>query len=213
MRQLRRIGQRIAARLSDERGVSLIELLVAIPTAIAVVGGAVMFMIVSFHRQNAISSRALASNQAAAGLQQLTQDLRESMTSVSVSSGSTTTSISFQIPTPGNATTGQSLTWTCPSTSATSIGTCTRTLGTATKVEINRVQSMQFTPYDASNPPVALSLPVTNSTTVSAVAMTLKVRITNYGLTSDGVNVTSAVAGTANSPIVLQATADLRNFT
>jgi hypothetical protein len=43
--------------------------------------------------------------------------------------------------------------------------------------------------------------------------MTLKVRITNYGLTSNGVNVTSAVAGTANSPIVLQATADLRNFT
>jgi Tfp pilus assembly protein PilW len=218
MCQLRRIGQLIAARLRDERGVSLIELLVAIPTAIAVVGGAVMFMIVSFHQQNAISSRALASNQAAAGLQQLTQDLREAFqptggSGVSVSTTGATTSISFQIPTPGSASTGQSVTWTCPSTAATSIGTCTRTLGTTTKIEINRVQSMAFTPYDASNPPVALSLPVTNSTTVSAVAMTLKVRITNYGLTSNGVNVTSAVAGTANSPIVLQATADLRNFT
>jgi type II secretory pathway pseudopilin PulG len=218
MLRLRRTRHRIASRLACERGFTLVELLVAIASGVIVVGGAVLFMVVSFRQQNSISSRAIASSQAQAGLTQLVRDLREAMTSVSVSSSGTTTSVSFQIPTQGNVAVGQAVTWTCPNTSATTAGTCTRNLAGTTKTEINGVQSMAFTPYDSSSPPAALALPVSNATCatgspcVSALAMTLTVQVTEYTLHPNGVAGNTPVPGTSNAPIVLQALTDLRNF-
>jgi hypothetical protein len=52
----------------------------------------------------------------------------------------------------------------------------------------------------------------TNATDIASVGMTLTVRITSYGLASSNGTVTTAATGTANAPIVLQGTADLRNF-
>jgi prepilin-type N-terminal cleavage/methylation domain-containing protein len=205
-----RIRLRIGALRGDERGFTLIELLIAIAAGSIVLTGAILFLVVSFRQQNTISSRSIASDQAETGLQQLTRDLREAMTNVSVSNSGVTTSVSFQIPTPNNVSVGQTVTWTCPNTSATSVGTCTRNLAGTTKTEIAGVTSMAFTPYNNSNPPSALSLPVSNSTSVSELGMALTVQITGYTLHPNGVTPTAAVPG--SSPITLQATADLRNF-
>jgi prepilin-type N-terminal cleavage/methylation domain-containing protein len=209
--QLARSFQRITSRSGAEDGFTMIELLIASALALVVAGAALTFMVFTFRQQNDISSRSVANDQAEAGLQQLTRDLREATTSVSVSTSGTTTSISFSIPTPGSDGTPESVSWTCPSTSATTIGTCTRTLAGISKAEITGVQSMAFTPYNNASPPVMLSLPVTSSTSVSAVTMTLTVQDSSYGLTAHGTSVT-AVSGTSSHPIVLQASADLRNF-
>lgn len=179
------------------------------------------FMVITFHQDNDISSRSAATNQAEQGLEQLVRDLREAITSVSITNPtSATTQIQFDIPTPGSDATGEPVTWTCPSTSATTLGTCTRALtttgGTTTKNEIAGVQSMTFAPVSSSN--TALSLPVNGSTSVASVGMTLNVQITGYevnaepALTTAQPALTTPVAGAANKPIVLQATADLENF-
>jgi prepilin-type N-terminal cleavage/methylation domain-containing protein len=192
-----------------ERGFTLVELLVAMVIALIVGAAGVAFMVVAFHQQNAISSRTTATNQAEQGLEQLVRDLREATTGVTISNPTgSTTQAQFNIPTPLSAgTSTEQVTWTC---ATSGVGTCTRVLGTGstatTKTEIAGVQSMVFTPTyggTATTP--------TNATDIASVAMTLTVRVTTYGLTSNG-TVTTAVPGTASSPIVLQATADLRNF-
>jgi prepilin-type N-terminal cleavage/methylation domain-containing protein len=213
---------RIGSAAADESGFTLIELLVAMAIGLVVGAAALTFMIVTFEEQNTISSRTVATNQAEQGLEQLVRDLRDAMTSVSISSGASTTSISFQIPTPGNDSTGEPVTWTCPSTanSATYIGICTRALtqsgGTTTRNAIVGVQSMSFSPLSSSN--TSMSLPVASSTTVASVGMTLTVQITSYELTANGTTTTilpgagSGPGTPSTPPIVLQATADLRNF-
>jgi hypothetical protein len=64
----------------------------------------------------------------------------------------------------------------------------------------------------------SVPLPVTSSTTVASVGITLTVQITSYGLSTHG-NAAAILPGAGNgagtpstAPIVLQATADLRNF-
>ena len=194
-------------RPASERGFTLIELLVAMVLSLVVVGGAVTFIVFTFSEQNIISSRTAATTQAAGGLEQLVRDLREAMTSVTISTSGASTSISFEIPTPATGA-GEAVSWSCPSTAATSVGFCTRALnGGGAKTVITGVQSMVFTPVyggTATTP--------TSATDIASVGMTLTVRITGYGLRALDGAVTTAATSTANSPIVLQATADLRNF-
>jgi hypothetical protein len=90
------------------------------------------------------------------------------------------------------------------------VGTCTRTLAGTAKTVITGVKSMTFSPIASGAGTLSYPATPSSSPTLAAIAMTLQVQITNHGLTSNGVNVTSATSGT--SPIVLQATADLRNF-
>jgi prepilin-type N-terminal cleavage/methylation domain-containing protein len=210
-----------------ERGFTLVELVVAMALSLVVGAAALTFMVVTFDQQNDISSRAVAGNQAEVGLEQLERDLREAITSVSISTSGSSTSISFQIPTPGSDTTGEAVTWTCPSTAESSTyfaGTCTRAItpsggSTTTKTEITGVQSMSFTPTyggTATTP--------TNATDIAAVAMTMTVQITDYGLSThnnaaailpvdgQGAPASSTGGSAPTAPIVLQATADLRNF-
>jgi type II secretory pathway pseudopilin PulG len=187
----------------------MIELLVAMVVALVVGAAGVTFMVVAFHQQNAISSRTTATNQAEQGLEQLVRDLREATTAVTISNPSgASTQIQFNIPTPATAgASTEQVTWTC---ATSGVGTCTRVLGVGssatTKTEIAGVQSMVFTPTYAGT-----ATTPTSATDIASVAMTLTVRVTSYGLTSNG-TVTTAVPGTASAPIVLQATADLRNF-
>lgn len=181
----------------------------AIVVALLVFGAGATFMVVAFHQENIVSSRTTATNQAEQGLEQLVRDLREATTSVTISNPSgSTTQIAFNIPTPGTAgASSEAVTWTC---ATSGVGTCVRVLGSGatanTKTLIRGVQSMSFTPTyggTATTP--------TNATDIASVAMKLTVRVLSYGLTSNGA-VTTASPGTASAPIVLQATADLRNF-
>src|SRR5581483_6674880 len=104
------------------------------------------------------------------GLEQMVRDLRQAMSqdasgnalSVTVSNPTgATTALSFSIPTPGSVTTPQSITWTCPSTGASTVATCTRKIGSgASETEISGVKSVSFAPVNSSG--TAMSLPATN---------------------------------------------------
>lgn len=205
----------IAQRLRGEHGFLWIELMVAMVMALLVGTVVITFMVVTFHEQNNIASRAVATNQAESGLERLVRDLREAVTSVSITNPtSATTQIQFSIPTPGSDTVAELVTWNCPSASAITVGNCTRAvtpaLGTTTtKTVITGVQSMAFSAVSSSN--TSISVPFTAATNVASVGMTLTVRLTNYGLYGPS-TVTTASPGAGNAPILLQATADLRNF-
>jgi prepilin-type N-terminal cleavage/methylation domain-containing protein len=211
------------ARLRTEQGFTLIELMVTIALALLIGAAALTFMIFTFDQQNIINSRTTANIDAEAGLEALVRDLREAMTSVSISTTGTSTSIAFQIPTPGNDATGESVTWTCPSTAEPStyfLGSCTRTLSGTTKTEVQGVQSMLFTPTyggTATTP--------TSATDIASVAMRLTVQFTSYELSSNGNAAavlptdgqgapTSTTTGPTapTGPFMLNATADLRAF-
>ncbi len=175
---------------------------------------AVTFIISGFHQQNTIVSRTAASRNAEAGLEQLVRDLREALTSVTASSTSTTTTLSFYLPTPGNDTSGQAVTWTCidNNTSTDTVGTCTRALNGLTKTEIIGLQSMTLSPSSSSG--TSLSLPLSSATNVAYMGLTLQVQVLSQVSTKtlklSGKN-TSDVPSATN-PITLQAGADLRNF-
>jgi prepilin-type N-terminal cleavage/methylation domain-containing protein len=193
-------------RAGGEAGYTLIELLVAMAAALIVVIGPMLFILTSIHQQNAISSRAVAARQAETGLEQMVRDLREAMTqdasgnalSVTVSNPTTTTTaISFDIPTLGSPTTPRPIVWTCPSSGATSVASCTRKLGAsgASKPAITGVNSATFSPIAAPDgSPVYLNI-------------SLSVRATSQLDTTQ----THAATGDAN-PILVQTGVDLRNL-
>jgi hypothetical protein len=221
---LRRQLRRVAARVRCQRGQTLIELLIYAVTSVVVLSAVIAFLLATFNQQDEISSRTVATDQAEQGLEQLVSDLRQAMTSVSILNPSgTTTEIQFDIPTPGSPTTGELVSWTCPSTGASTSavsGACTRVLTesggtTLTRTEITGVESMLFAPISSNGG--SLSLPVTSSNTVASVGMTLTVQITDDERdTNNGSNPTYNPArilpGSSGEPIVLQASADLRNF-
>src|SRR5580658_10585163 len=162
--EVRRWTGRISQRLrGGESGFTLIELLVAMALSIFIGAAAMTFMVVTFEQQNDVSSRTVATNQAEQGLEALVRDLREATTGLSISVSGTTTTVSFSIPAPGTAgASSDSVAWTCTDNAAV-VGKCTRVLtptsgGAITKTEITGVQSLTLTPYNASNPPAALSL-------------------------------------------------------
>jgi prepilin-type N-terminal cleavage/methylation domain-containing protein len=200
-------------RAGGEAGFTLIELLVAMAAALIVVIGPTLFIVTSIHQQNSISSRAVAARQAETGLERMVRDLREAMTqdasgnalSVTVSNPTTTTTaISFNIPTPGSATTPQPLVWTCPSSGATSAASCTRKLGStgSAKPVITGVNSATFSAVSSSGG--SLTLPATNP---GYVNISLSVRATSQLDTTQ----THAATGDAN-PILVQTGVDLRNL-
>jgi prepilin-type N-terminal cleavage/methylation domain-containing protein len=198
------------ARLRDQSGFTLIELLVAMVLSLLVGGAAMGFMIVSLHEQNNVSSRASATRQVEVGLERLARDLRQAMTSVSITSPtSSTTQIAFNIPKPGADATGQAVVWTCPNTTAaaTNIGTCTRTLaGTQTSV-IAGVQSLALTTISGA----ALSIPTASTPDYLGIALT--VQVLNQNHTSSVLNGPDGTSTTPSTkPIVVQTGVDLENF-
>jgi prepilin-type N-terminal cleavage/methylation domain-containing protein len=217
---VRRSGARIARKGRDERGFTLVELLVAMAVALLVGGAGLTFMVITFDQQNAISSRVAASRQAEQGLQQLVRDLREAMPSpntvaVSTSASSKTTSIAFSIPTPGSSSTAEQVTWTCPSTaaSAANIGTCSRAVtsagSTTTKSAILGVQSMALSLSATGSPAV------TTATNPSFLDVTLSVQVTSHAdsqVTPDKILRGPNTTAPTTSAVVVQTGIDLRNF-
>ena len=202
----------MGARSASESGFTLIELVIAMALTVVIAGAMLTFMITSLHQGNEISSHAAATGQAEQGLEQLVQDLRDAMAqnasgsalSVQVSNPtSATTAISFDIPTPGADTTPQTDTWTCPSTGATTEGTCTRSIaGGSARQEIRGVVSATFAPLSSSG--VALTLPATNP---SYIGITLDVQVTSQ-IDSTQSHVVTGIT----TPIIVQTGADLRTF-
>ncbi|HEX4108820.1 MAG TPA: prepilin-type N-terminal cleavage/methylation domain-containing protein [Solirubrobacteraceae bacterium] len=135
-------------RLREEDAFTLVELLVAMVLAL-VLGAAIMsFLIVDIDQQNDVSSRAYSARQAESGLQALTRDLQNAMTSLTVNTTSTKSTLSFDLPTQGSDTTPTAVVWTC-----TNNGTCTRQAGSnAAVVEIEGVKSASFSPSSGTNP-------------------------------------------------------------
>jgi Tfp pilus assembly protein PilW len=210
-------GRRDRAR--DHDGFTIVEVLIASVLALVVVVAPLTFLITSLKTQNAISSRAFAARQGQNGLEQLTRDLREAIStdttgasySVTVTNPTTsTTAISFEIPGGATGATGaygivpdasEAVTWTCPSTGASSAGSCTRTIGSYSRVEITGVNSATFTPTGSTG--ATMSLPATNPTYIN-VALSLQV-------TSQLDHAQTHVAQGVQNPVLVQGGIDLRN--
>jgi prepilin-type N-terminal cleavage/methylation domain-containing protein len=198
--------------LRSEAGFTFIEVLVAMVLGLVVVVGPLLFLVTSTRQQNVSASRASASRQAEAGIELLARDLREAMSqdaagntyTVTVSNPTTsTTAVTFKIPTPGSSSLPQTDTWTCPSTGASSVGSCTRTLGASAATKIVGVKSVTFSPLGSSG--AALALPATNP---SYIGIALSAQVTSQ-LDSGQ----TQVAQGASSPILVQTGVDLRNQT
>jgi Tfp pilus assembly protein PilW len=214
-RRLRVPRDRIGELLRSERGVTLIELLIYLVASLFVLTAVITFMLATFGQENQTQSRATTNDQAEQGLEQLVTDLRQAVTSVSITNPTaSTTEIAFDIPTAGAPTNAEQVEWTCPNAAATHVSSCTRVLTesggtTITKAEIDNVVSMSFSAVSSNG--TAMTLPVINSTSIASVGMTLSVQTSNYATGNTG-NQGTALAGTSGTPILLQATADLNNF-
>jgi prepilin-type N-terminal cleavage/methylation domain-containing protein len=202
---------RVEGGLRAEDGFTLIEILVAMVLALVVVAAPLLFLVTSTNQQNLTASRASASRQAETGLELMARDLREAMSqdaagntyTVTVSNPtSSTTAVSFTIPTPGSTLT-QTVTWTCPSTGASTVGTCTRAVGSSAATKIVGVNSVTFSPLSSSG--TALTFPATNP---SYLGIALSVQVTSQLDNSQ----TRAAQGTSN-PVLVQTGIDLRNQT
>jgi prepilin-type N-terminal cleavage/methylation domain-containing protein len=193
-----------------ERGFTLIELLGAMALSLVVVVAPLYFIVVSIRQQNVSSSRTAAAHRAETGLEQLARDLRQAMSQdasgnalhVMVTQTTTTATVSFDIPTPGNVTTPQAISWTCPSTGASTAGSCTRMLGSAPSTPISGVKSIVFSPTSSTGG--ALSLPATDP---AYLGIALSVQVTSQ-LDAAQTHTTPGVS----NPILVQTGVDLRNF-
>ncbi len=200
----------LSASLRSDRGYTLIELLIAMALSLVVIVGPLYFIVVSIRQQNVSSSRTAAAHRAETGLEQLARDLRQAMSQdasgnalhLTVTQAATTTTVSFDIPTPGNVTTPRAISWTCPSTGASAVGSCTRTLGSASSTPINGVISLAFSPTSSTGS--ALSLPATDP---AYIGIALSVQATSQ-LDSTQTHTTPGIS----NPILVQTGVDLRNF-
>ncbi|HEV3054888.1 MAG TPA: hypothetical protein VGX45_09560 [Solirubrobacteraceae bacterium] len=200
-------------RLRSEDGVTLVELVVAMWLGLIVLVAGLVFLVTTLHQSNAVASRAVATRNAEAALQQLVRDLRQSMTTtenssaqpLTISTSGSTTTFSFSIPTPGSDTTPEPVTWSCTGTT-TSPGWCTRTINSATQTWLVGFESITFTNLSGTT----LTPPIT---TPNYLGITLKLQVTSqldanqYKTTPD-----SKFTGASN-PIVIQTAIDLSNQT
>ncbi len=219
----------VSRRLRSEEGVTLVELVVAMWLGLIVMVAGLVFMIITLHQGNAVTSRAVATRGAEVALQQLVRDLRQSMTTtesssaraLTISASGSTTTFSFSIPTPGSDTTPENVTWSCTGTTA-SPGWCTRTIGTTTHTWVVGFESIAFTNLSGTTltPPIStpdylgitMQLQVTSqldayqyNTTASHMCP-----LAGGGLTPTPVTHPCSYSGSSN-PIVIQTAVDLRN--
>lgn len=215
----------------------MIEMLVAMSTAVVVFAATVGFFAIVINQQNNVSSRTAAINQAQAGLQQLTRDLRNAVdmnpgasisacpsmycnVSVATSTTNATTSLTFEIPTGSGGL--QQVIWTCPNTASTGVGACTRSVngGTAQQV-ITGVKSVAFVLTEDTSPTTTVtpSTTVSGTTTYPATTSTSSIPpLASVGITLNVYDISqldrgrSSVVHGITNPIVIQTSAELRNF-
>jgi Tfp pilus assembly protein PilW len=200
-------------RLRSEVGVTLVELVVAMWLGLLVLIAGLVFLVTSLHQSNAVASRAVATRNAEAALQQLVRDLRQSMTTtespsaqaLTISSSGSTTTFSFSVPTPGNDTLPENVTWSCTGTTA-SPGWCTRTVGTATQTWLVGFESISFTNLSGT----ALTPPIT---TPSYLGITMNLQVTSQLDANQYKTTPDAKFTGASNPIAIQTAVDLRNQT
>ena len=194
-------------RLSDERGYTVIELVVVMALSTLVVAAPLFFIVLSLQQQNVSSSRSVAATQVQTGLERLTRDLRqvEPSTTTTFTWSGTSASATFTMPVPGTqGASTESVTWSC---TFGATGTCTRQVGTGTAVkEIANVESVSFAPVDASGSVLGGSGPSYSATSPAYVGITVKVLdVSQLDSTSS-----HAVSGVSNW-ITVQGGVDLRN--
>ncbi|MDQ6779312.1 MAG: prepilin-type N-terminal cleavage/methylation domain-containing protein [Actinomycetota bacterium] len=216
-------------RLRDERGLTLIELVIAMVLTLVIAGAAMTFMIVTLHQENVVASRSFATRQSEVALQRLTRELRQAQDILSTSTGSDTTpvnvtygggtsSVSFYLPAAGSTAAGTLVTWTC-----TTNANCTRTAcaasvvvanacptgsSTVTITELTGVSSATITPFGASGTQLASGAGSgANPSYPSLVNITLQ---TNP-LSQAGTTHTSLATG-LTTPIIVQDGVALRSY-
>ncbi len=214
--------------LRSEEGVTLVELVVAMWLGLVVLAAGLVFLVTTLHQSNAVTSRAVATRNAEAALQQLVRDLRQSMTTtesssaqpLTISASGSTTTISLSIPTPNSVTVPENVTWSCTGTSAAP-GYCTRTVGTATQTWLVGFESISFTNLSGTTltPPITtpdyLGMTIDLQVTSQLDAYQYKTKSHTCPTAGGGITTVThpcAYSGSSN-PIVLQTAVDLRNQT
>lgn len=186
---------------------TMVELMVALMAGLLVIVIPLVFIVTSIRESNGANSRALSATQAETGLLALTRDLREASSTATFTWGSSSASATFSIPTPGNPSAPEAVSWSC----AFNGGTCTRQVGTGAAIpEIKNVASIAFAPTDSTGN--ALSSPATNP---AYVGVTVEVQNAS-SLDRTPVTTTGGLAGArsgyvSTQPITLTDGAYLRN--
>jgi Tfp pilus assembly protein PilV len=148
-------------KLRCERGVTLVELLIAMVMALLVVGVPTFWIAAGMRQENLAASRSSSAVQAEVGLARLIHDLRQVAPSTTTTftwtapAGSGSASVAFTIPVAGTqGATTQSVTWSC---SFGNTGTCSRQVCTISPVvcstavqQISNVWFVSFDPTDAN---------------------------------------------------------------
>jgi type II secretory pathway pseudopilin PulG len=167
----------------DERGWTLIELLLVCVLSIVVLGVPLTMSVQSVITQNRATSRSAATNRLEVGVARLLGDLRQSAHTTTVSGTTATMTLPIRTTAGGTPTTRQ-VTWTC-----TSGGSCTRKVGTATAIAvIPNVVSATFTASSATDPAyVSVTISVLDATEAGSSHTTAVPGVTNAITVTDGV--------------------------
>ena len=197
---------RIAGWLSDQRGLTTVELMVALVAGLLVVVLPLAFIVTSIRQSNGANSRALSATQAETGLLALTRDLREASSTATFTWGSSSASATFSIPTPGNSSVLEAVTWSC----SFSGGICTRQVGTSAAIpEIKEVVGLTFAPTDSSGN--ALSSPATNPAYVGVTVQVQNASSLDRTSVTPGGSPGARAGYASTTPITLTDGAYLRN--
>jgi Tfp pilus assembly protein PilW len=200
--------RRLQGRLGNERGYTLVEVAVATVLSLIIFAGLLNLIVISARGQNSTTSRAQATLQTDVGLEALTRDLRQSVstTVTATTSGSASAVLSLPVRNSQSLSASgfqgpstQTVTWTCTGGAVGSPGTCTRQVsGSAAMPMISGVLTACFDPTTGQ---CASAVSATNPI---FVYLTVSVQDTSQ------VN-SSPVPGVSNS-ITVQDGVDLRDL-
>jgi hypothetical protein len=183
-----------------------VELMLALMAGLLVIVIPLVFIVTSIRQSNGANSRALSSTQAETGLLALTRDLREASSTATFTWGSSSASATFSVPTPGNPSVLESVTWSC----SFGGGTCTRQVGTSVAVpEIKNVVGVTFAPTDSSGN--ALSSPATNPAYVGVTVQVQNASSLDRTSVTPGGSSGARAGYPSSTPITLEDGAYLRN--
>jgi Tfp pilus assembly protein PilW len=205
-RQARVHGRRLKARLGQESGFSLIEIMVGTILSLVLATGIVDFMLVSFDRQNQATSRTTASAQAETELEYFLRDIRQAqydltstgnLTPATVTFGGGSSSSSFYLPpSSGTFSQGTKVTWAC----STSAATCTRTVGATTITKLSHLSAATFLPTGGTTSGGTTIASSTACTTTAPCCTATSTTCSVAGTASSGIACTSSTQCTTTSP-------------
>ncbi len=199
-----RTRRRVDPGWACERGLTLVELIVAIPLAIIVAGIPLALLLLATSGQDQIASRSVATRQVETGLEALTRDLREASTATIASSAnglSATATLLIPVRTATPSLTSlpatQQVVWQC-----TGGANCTRQV--AGGVRVPRIQGVVTACFDVS---------ATNNcaSNVAASNPSYVYLIVQAQVRSQLPNASGAARGETN-PVTIKDGVDLRNF-